>query len=160
MKSPAIGLVLISTLSLGCAPSFNAAPGPKVPVAELAEEVERTERAFAQTMADRDLSAFASFLADESIFFAGKTPLRGSSAVVERWSRYFEGEDAPFSWEPDQVEVLASGTLALSSGPVRNTAGEVIGRFNSVWRRQPSGWRIIFDKGSPVCKPCEGEASP
>lgn len=26
--------------------------------------------------------------------------------------------EAPFSWEPAQVEVLDSGTLALSSGPV------------------------------------------
>lgn len=59
---------------------------------------------------------------------------------------------APFSWDPETVVVLASGTLALSSGPVRNPAGERVGAFNSVWRRQADGrWRIVFDKGCPPC---------
>jgi hypothetical protein len=47
------------------------------------------------------------------------------------------------------VEVLASGALALTSGPVRDAAGAVVGRFNSVWRREPDGvWMVVFDKGS------------
>ncbi len=66
------------------------------------------------------------------------------------WSRYFEGPRAPFSWSPDRVEVLKSGTLALSTGLVRNPEGKVIGRFNSVWRQEaPEVWRVVFDKGSP-----------
>ena len=32
--------------------------------------------------------------------------------------------DAPFSWQPETVEVLASGTLAISSGPVKDTNGK------------------------------------
>lgn len=56
----------------------------------------------------------------------------------------------PVPWAPDQVEVLASGTLALSTGPVHDTSGKVIGRFNSVWRLESDGlWRVVFDKGSP-----------
>ena len=66
------------------------------------------------------------------------------------WKPFFDGAQAPFSWEPDQVEVLASGQLALSTGPVRNAQGQVIGRFNSIWMREPGGrWRVVFDKGSP-----------
>jgi ketosteroid isomerase-like protein len=38
----------------------------------------------------------------------------------------------------------------LSTGPVRNAQGQVIGRFNSIWRRGPEGgWQVVFDKGSP-----------
>ncbi len=52
----------------------------------------------------------------------------------------------------DQVQVVMtdqSGRLALSSGQVRAASGEVIGRFNSIWRRDPDGqWRVVFDKGS------------
>jgi hypothetical protein len=88
----------------------------------LTQQVEDTERAFAKTMADRDFDAFASFLAGETVFFSGKIPLRGKQRVAETWSAYFEGPDAPFSWEPELVAVLESGTLALSSGPVRNSA--------------------------------------
>jgi ketosteroid isomerase-like protein len=114
------------------------------------QEVFAAERAFARSMADRDREAFARFIADEAVFFGGASPLRGKAEVLEGWSRFFEGPDAPFSWSPDQVEVLASGTLALSTGLVRDPQGKVIARFNSVWRLEsPGEWRVVFDKGSP-----------
>ena len=66
------------------------------------------------------------------------------------WKAFFDGPQAPFSWQPDQVEVLASGQLALSTGPVLDPSGKVVARFNSIWQRQPDGrWLVIFDKGSP-----------
>jgi ketosteroid isomerase-like protein len=114
------------------------------------QEVFAAERAFAKTMADRDLAAFGRSIADEAIFFGAQDVQRGKSEVVAAWSAFFEGQQAPFSWEPDQVEVLSSGELALSTGLVRNPAGKVVARFNSVWRREaPGTWRVVFDKGSP-----------
>ncbi|QTN21516.1 nuclear transport factor 2 family protein [Rhizobacter sp. AJA081-3] len=116
----------------------------------LQAQVFAAERAFAKSMADRKLSAFASHIAEEAVFFTGAAPLRGKSEVVAGWSSYFEASVAPFSWAPDRVEVLQSGTLALSTGLVRDTDGKVIGRFNSVWRQEAPGvWRVVFDKGSP-----------
>ena len=128
------------------------APGVTASRAELERQVANAERAFAKTMADRDPAAFARFVAEEAIFFTGPTPSRGREEVVATWRRFFETPAAPFSWEPDQVEVLASGTLASSSGPVRDPQGKIVARFNSVWRLEaPGTWRVIFDKGSPVC---------
>jgi hypothetical protein len=78
--------------------------------------------------------------------------LRGLKQVNDGWKRMYEGAKAPFSWEPEQVEVLDSGTLALSSGPVYDPDHKRIGTFNSVWRREPGGkWKIVFDKGCPPC---------
>lgn len=125
---------------------------PKTSPQGLREEVLATERAFAKTMADRDHAAFVSFLAAETVFFSGEKALRGAEAVAAHWKRYYEGKEAPFSWEPAQVEVLDSGTLALSTGPVRDPGGKVSGTFTSIWRREgPGRWRIVFDKGCPVC---------
>lgn len=119
---------------------------------ELQEQVRRTETAFAKTMADRDAAAFARFLASETIFMSGGNATRGAKAVAERWKRYFDGSKAPFSWAPDTVEVLDSGTLAMTSGPVRDPEGKRIGTFNSVWRRERSGqWKIVLDNGCPAC---------
>jgi ketosteroid isomerase-like protein len=119
---------------------------------QLRQQVEDTERAFAQTMAERDHDAFMAFLSEETVFFSGDTPLRGRQRVAETWKPYFDGPDAPFSWEPELVVVLDSGTLALSSGPVRNPSGQRVATFNSIWRLEPSGqWRIVFDKGSTDC---------
>ncbi len=115
----------------------------------LASTVEAREIAFARTMADRDLEAFRSFVSEEAVFFNGNTPIRGRDAVVEAWAPFFEGPEAPFSWHPDVVQVLESGTLALSSGVVHTPGGEPAGRFNSVWRLEADGvWRVVFDKGS------------
>ena len=115
--------------------------------------VASTERAFARSMAERDHGAFTAHLAEEAVFFNGDgSVLRGRQAVAEGWRPLFQGAEAPFSWEPEQVEVLASGTLALSSGPVYSRAGTRIGTFNSVWRREEDGhWRVVFDKGCPPC---------
>jgi ketosteroid isomerase-like protein len=122
-------------------------------LAVLREQVFAAERAFARTMAERDHAAFARFVAGDTVFFSGPLPLRGRAAVVEGWKRFYEQPEAPFSWEPDQVEVLESGRLAHSSGPVRNPQGKVVARFNSVWRQEsPGAWRVIFDRGEPVCE--------
>lgn len=132
---------------LGCALAVNA----QTPTLETArEQVFAAERAFARSMAERDFTAFGRHIAAEAIFFAGRQPLRGRDAVLAGWKAFFEAAAAPFSWEPDQVEVLDSGQLALSTGPVRNPKGEVVARFNSIWQRQADGrWRVVFDKGSP-----------
>jgi ketosteroid isomerase-like protein len=140
---------------LCCALAACAAPGDKPRAATAREQVIATERAFAKTMADRDLRAFGSFLSDETVFFSGPKPLRGRQAVIDFWSRFYAAPQAPFSWAPEEVEVLDSGTLALSSGPVHDAKGKLIGRFSSIWRLEaPGQWRIIFDKGSEVCD-CE-----
>jgi ketosteroid isomerase-like protein len=120
--------------------------------ADLQRQVADTERAFAKTMADRNPTAFASFLADDAIFFTSTKALRGKSAVVDAWKRFYESPTAPFSWQPETVEVLDSGNLALSSGPVRDPDGKLAATFTSIWRLEaPGTWRIIFDKGNEVC---------
>ncbi len=125
--------------------------GAKETHEELARQVREAETAFAKTMADRDHRSFESYVSDEALFF-GKSVLRGKTEVVAGWSRFFEGNEAPFSWEPELVGVLDSGILALSSGPVRDPKGKRIGTFNSIWRREAGGqWKVIFDKGCPPC---------
>ena len=118
-----------------------------------ADQVRAAETAFAKSMADRDLAAFTRLLGDDAVFFGGKGVMRGKSAVAAEWKRFFDGPAAPFSWAPAEVEVLSSGTLGFSSGPVLDPKGNRIGTFNSVWQRQPDGsWKIVFDKGCPPCE--------
>lgn len=138
-------VLAVALMAAGC-----AAPAPGK--AELERQVADTERAFAATMKRRDHAAFSAFLSDEAVFFSGPAPLRGKSQVAQGWLRFYDKPEAPFSWEPEQVEVLASGTLAFSSGPVYNPQGKLVARYNSVWRLEaPGTWRVLFDKGEDVC---------
>ena len=138
--------LLTGTLLTACA-SMSGAPD----LDRLQQEVLDAERGFARTMADRDHAAFRTFLSQDAIFYSGETPTRGSTAVAAAWEPFFAGPTPPFSWDPDGVQVLGSGDLALSTGPVRDPAGNIVGRFNSIWRLENGRWRVVFDKGSPVC---------
>lgn len=132
-----------------------AKPAAARPLAaeSLAAVVRASEIAFARSLADRDLTAFGRFVSRDAVFVNGSTTLRGRDAVVAGWKPYFDGPDAPFSWSPEQVEVLADGTLAFSTGPVLNPNGERIGTYKSTWRRERDGqWRVVIDSGC-TCRP-------
>lgn len=119
---------------------------------ELQEQVRQAELGFARSMAQRDHKAFSSFLASDAVFMAGAKPTRGAEAVAADWKKFFDGPQAPFSWEPQTVVVLESGSLALSTGPVRDPSGKRVGTFNSVWRKEKDGsWKVVLDNGCPPC---------
>ncbi|WP_229217427.1 YybH family protein [Massilia forsythiae] len=141
MRLLSIGVLCISVLMLATTGAM------RVSNADLRVQVADTERAFAATMRARDFDAFGAFLADEAVFLSGDTVLRGHDAVAREWRRFYDGEHAPFTWAPDRVEVVASGTLAYSSGPVYGGDGRQVGRFDSIWRLEaPGRWRIVFER--------------
>ncbi len=118
--------------------------------AELAQQVRAAEVAFARSMADRDHAAFMMHLADEAVFFGSRDVARGKEAVAAQWKPLFEGKEPPYAGGPREVEVLDSGTLGISSGPIFGPDGKQSGTYNSIWRLESDGhWRVIFDKGCP-----------
>lgn len=115
---------------------------------ELTRQVFAAESSFARSMAARDFEAFATHVDQEAVFFGTNSVQRGKAEVLAAWRPLFEGPDPPFSWAPETVVVLESGTLAHSSGPVRDPSGARVGTFNSIWRREAGGrWLVVFDKG-------------
>lgn len=130
-----------------------SAQGEK-PAAGPREEVFAAERAFARTMADRDHAAFVSFVATDAIFLGPAAAYRGREEIAEGWRRFYEGSEAPFSWAPERVEVIDSGSLAISTGPVMDPSGNRTGTFVSTWRRGTDGaWKIVLDTGCSCGRP-------
>lgn len=141
-------ILLLSAL-LAVALPVAAAEKP-LDVTALETDLRATETAFAKTMADRDLKAFATFIAEDAVFFGGNEALRGREAIVAGWARFFQDKAAPFAWTPQDVFVLSSGQLGLSSGPVYGPDGTQVSFFNSTWRREPDGrWLVVLDRGCP-----------
>ena len=144
-RSAGVLLVVVACVALA---AVGMARGSRVAPGDLRRQVMEAERGFAATMARRDFDAFGAYLSREAVFMGPGGASRGKEAVAGAWRGYFDKPQAPFSWEPTDVEVLASGTLAYSSGPVRDAGGKQIGRFNSVWRLEgPGTWRVVFDRG-------------
>lgn len=118
-------------------------------MADAVTEVRDHERAFAKAFADRDREKFFSFIADDATFLSAGTTSVGKAKVMERWSRFFDAPQAPFSWIPERVAVSADSTLGLTAGPVF-VDGEHAGSFMSTWRKQADGsWKVIFDGSGP-----------
>jgi ketosteroid isomerase-like protein len=137
-------ILLVGLSTLGLPTALLA----QTPSAALRKQVFAAESSFAASMARRDFDAFASHVSPEAIFFGDTTVMRGKEAVLNGWRRFFQKPGAPFSWKPDVIEVLQSGNLAISNGPVFDPGGKKVGNFSSIWRREPDGsWKIIFDKG-------------
>jgi pimeloyl-ACP methyl ester carboxylesterase/ketosteroid isomerase-like protein len=123
---------------------------------DVRDDVRNAELSFAKAFADRDQAKFFAHVLDDASFVSPGGTLSGKKAVVERWSRFFAGPQAPFSWAPDRVAVNAAGTIGLSAGPVFDPNGVHVGYFNSVWVKQSDGaWKVLFDgPGSPAaCLP-------
>lgn len=145
MRVPTLFLISLCALT-------SSLPASAETIEQLTAQVREAERGFAKTMADRDAVAFASFIAEDAVF-VGDQALRGKAAVIEGWKGFFAGPNAPFSWTPESVEVLDSGKLAHSSGPVLDRQGNRVATFNSVWRREADGqWKVVFDKGCDACR--------
>jgi uncharacterized protein (TIGR02246 family) len=114
------------------------------------------ETAFAQAFADRDLERFLSFVAPEGVFLGGDAVARGREEVRAAWAPMFEPAQPPFSWRPERVEVLADGSLGLSTGPILDPQGRHVGNYISTWRRRADRtWEVVFDGGPPPCPRCE-----
>ncbi len=147
-----VALRLLLLALAACVAATGASAQTPDSGSDLQKQVADTERAFAKSMADRDFAAFASFISPEAIFFNGDKALRGKAQVTDAWKRFYDKPEAPFSWKPETVEVLDSGTLALSTGPVFDAAGKQFATFQSIWRREAPGvWRIVFDRGNETC---------
>lgn len=141
----ALSLVLAASLAFAVTPLERE---------KLEAEVLAAETAFAKTMADRDLKAFATFIADDAVFFGRARVTRGKQLTVDAWEDLFKAPSAPFSWKAESAYVLDSGDLAHSSGPVYSPDGKQFATFNSIWRKEKDGtWKVVFDKGCEVCQP-------
>ena len=149
---PALLACALTLITLDAA----AAPLPSpADLAATAADVKAAEIAFAKTMADHKFDRFGDFVAADAVF-NGRTVQIGRAAVLEAWKAYFDAPKPPFSWAPDAVAPTADGRYALSTGLVRDTAGKLIGRFTSIWRKDADGhWRVVADQGVGVDCPIQ-----
>jgi len=76
-------------------------------------------------MADRDAAGFCVLpFRGNSIHVERPGDPRRQKKVAERWKAYFQGPQAPFSWNPNSWRSWIQGNLALSTGPVLDPAGQ------------------------------------
>ena len=133
-------------------------------IADVESDVRCREIAFSQSVENKDIKAFRSFL-DSDARFVGGSVVRGPSEITDAWQVFFSDDGPAIKWRPQFVEVLEDGTLALTRGPYRmiskNPDGNSVeswGTFNSVWRKNADGeWHVVFDAGNTASQPPDDE---
>ena len=133
-------------------------------VADPKNEVRCQEIGFSQSVENKDIESFRSFL-DSDARFVGSSVLRGPEEITAAWQVFFSEEGPAIKWRPQFVEVLEEGALALTRGPYRMTSKdpdgnsvESWGTFNSIWRKNVDGeWRVVFDAGNIAAAPPDEE---
>lgn len=158
-----LAFVLLVAPFAASAQEASAAPQPTVPVAVPASAavsdacaVWARESGFAQSVADHDAAAFATYLDQDAVFVSGGKATRGADAIAAEWAGLIAGKGVLLHWYPDAVDVGANGAVALSRGPfwMENPAAPPEkryrrGRFISTWLRGDDGqWHVVFDGGA------------
>lgn len=126
-----------------------------------AAAIMKADRDFNQTLADRNLARFLSFVA-ETATFGGGTPseVHGRDGVSKEWAPFFAADGPKLTWSPTKGEVIGAGDLGYTVGtwelraPVGNggtsvQVGVTRGNYLTVWKKQADGaWQAVFDTGS------------
>lgn len=132
-----------ATVAAACSSVAGQRPAP----VEGGAVIVGLESRFAEASRTRGArAAFLEFLAEEAIVLQ-PGPVWGRAA-------YESQEDFPgtLDWAPDRAELSAAGDLGFATGrwvlTPRDPEGRVVeGRYLTVWKRLPEGWRVVFDGG-------------
>jgi hypothetical protein len=116
---------------------------PILLLASAAQPVVDTERAFAAAAQTRgQWTAFRDFVAPDAIMMLDG-PQPAAPFLKDR-------KDPPVAvmWWPAHVVTACDDSLAFSTGPWRRKGGTQMGRYFTIWRHDPAGWRWIYDGGT------------
>ncbi len=143
-----LGLAL-GTVALGPATGAAQAADP----ARVAAEVRAADSLFALDAAARGLEGWMHWMAEDVLrpeFYGPAT--QGKAAVRARDSvTVFGRRDHRLSWQPTESGAFAGGREGWTRGAwqVVDAAGTTVatGRYVTIWRRTPAGWRVLMDTG-------------
>lgn len=117
------------------------------------QEILQTEAAFAKMASEKGMKeAFLQFAANDAVLNRNNNIIRGKKAI----KNYFDQQTLTrieLAWNPDFIDVSASGDLAYTYGryifSAMDSDGisvESEGIFHTVWKRQPDGnWKFVWD---------------
>jgi ketosteroid isomerase-like protein len=162
VRSLAMNALNVSAASLVSVALAVASIGAQTPAPNLqaaADQIVKSDAAFAQSVAEKDRTKFLSFIAEVTTFNGGAAnELHGRDAVMKAWGDFFAPDGPTLSWTPTKGEVIGAGDVGYTTGRSvfrqKDASGKVTerrGQYVTIWRKQPDGsWKVVFDTGSTL----------
>ena len=123
----------------------------KASIEKWENEIIEVEQSFAKMLKEEGMEkAFLAYAAEDAVLMRNNSLLTGKEAI----RNFINGKTTKkLSWEPDFVEVAASGDLAYTYGKYvfsyLNEEGiekKDRGIFHTIWKRQKDGsWKFVWD---------------
>lgn len=116
-------------------------------------EITQTEKEFNDLAQKEGLAkAFETYAAPDGVVNRRREIIKGKKAIGQ-WYLENPRPDQSLTWKPDFVDVSNSGDLGYTYGTAVFTTidstgakKERIGKFHTVWKRQPNGdWKFVWD---------------
>ena len=145
-----IALVILTMSILGCR--------EKVDTKAEGEKIMQISKEWAQAAAAKDVEKTVSFWADDAFLAVpGQPPLKGKQAIRSMVEESFKIPGFSITWQPQSVEVSASGDMAYmiedSQVSVPDSTGKPVlmsTKAVSIWRKQADGsWKNVVDISTP-----------
>ncbi len=128
-----------------------------VPQADAAREeqtIRDLTRRWNEALRNQDAETIASLFADDAVALYGGQKLEGRDAIRRDSEEFFSRPNVTGSFEVEEIVISESGDLAYEvgtySGGFDGSEGRVEekGRYLTVWKKTPDGWRVAVDATS------------
>lgn len=157
--SPRVVVVLVLALGLtapGC--------GRQAPSVDLAAEetaIREAGKAWLAAEIAKDVPKIATFYAKDAIEMASNMPMiQGRDAIQQWYAAWLTPDGVSMTFETADVEVAASGDMAIERGTYRFTQGsprgitEDVGKYVTVWKKVDGTWQVAIDAANSD-RPCQ-----
>ena len=133
---------------ISCQPKKNS-----IQTENIKKEIIQAEKKFTE-MAQKEgiAKAFLFFAAEDAVLNRNNKIYKGKAAI-EKYFEQLPSANETLVWEPEFVDISASGDMAYTYGPYNysaiNEEGDTIkstGIFHTVWKKQGDGnWKFVWD---------------
>ncbi|MEP0547225.1 MAG: DUF4440 domain-containing protein [Rhodothermales bacterium] len=101
-----------------------------------------------------DHAAIAALHADDAVIQPANSPAERGRAALDAYFEATDSEPEDLTFTTDDLVIAESGDLAYEVGTT--TGPGVAGKYLTVFRRTPAGWRIVADSWSDDTPPAGG----
>ena len=153
--------VLVLVLTMGLIGSGCGKQAPSVDIAAEEAAIREAGRAWLAAEIAKDVPKIATFYAKDAIEMASNTPMiQGRDAIQQWYAAWLTPAGVGMTFQTTDVEVAASGDMAIERGTYRFTQDsprgitEDVGKYVTVWKKVDGTWQVAIDAANSD-RPCQ-----
>ena len=154
-------LLSFLTLTIAACQTQETAPAEPTPVANTSDPsadraaLQEITAAYQTAIRAGDHAAIAALHADDAVIHPANRPAERGRAALDAFFEATDSEPEDLTFTTEDLVISDSGDLAYEVGTT--TGPNVAGKYLTVFRRTPDGWRIVADSWSDDAPPAAAD---